>query len=333
MAQRILPDVELPSAWTSFVGALSGVLAALGRPVDLATLMGSTGFAFRLDLPERDGVLAAGSGAVAADFARALPLIANTGTAFTLIAAARSDPDWAARREQAISEVRRGIDGGRPAVVFGLQLPEFGIVYGYDDRARSFAVRSMLSGQYGSALPESRWPVRERDDPLIVLIPVAADWRRRLLGRRPAERQGLTDALRFAVAYGHDGDPGDRTGATHGLAAYRRWREALAGATPVDPSGHSHVLQTVQTARRDAATYLRTAVPAGAAAHRLLDAADAYDRAAIALSRLATLFPYPSGGDPNAAGLRGLAINLLSAVEREERAAIGHVEAALSEQR
>lgn len=330
MVQRLLPKVDLPPAWTSFAGALSGVLTALGRSHDLSELMGISGFAFRVDLPERDGVLAAGSGAAAVDFARVLPLVAHSGVTFTLTAAAHAEPSWAARRDEAIAAIRRAIDGGRPAMVYGLQLPEFGIVYGYDDRARTFAVRTVLSEQYGAALPEGRWPVAERADPVIVLLPVASRWTPRLLGRRSDGGAALVDALRFAVAFGYDGDPGDASGASHGLAAFRRWREALAGATPVEPSGHAHLIQTVQTARRDAATYLRAAgARAGRAAVPLADAAAAYERVALALSRLATLFPYPAGGDPGAPGLRRVAVAALAEVERDEEAALEHIQAAL----
>jgi hypothetical protein len=313
-----LPNVTLAPNWTTLVGALEGAFCALGDTVHTHTLMGTTGHAFRITLTEEDGVLAAAPAAPALDLDRAVRLYRNTGRTIDVRTATTAQRDYPKRRARALRDIQRTIKRGRPAIAYDIHLPEYGIIHGFDDRARILYVSSLMSGQYGEALPESRWPVPERTGRMIVL----------LVGDRgrydPARARH--DALRFALDYAANGDPGDPTGATHGLAAFVRWRAAFERGLPIDPAGNARLIQTVQTARRDAARFLRE-VAAGEP-HRgpaLLDAATAYDRGALALSRMATLFPYPAGGDVTGAGGKIVAVGALAEAEAQERAALAAI--------
>ena len=312
---KLLDNVELSPNWTSVVGALHGVLRPLGETVPPWQLMGVTGHAFRNALTEQDGIVAGGPQAAAVDFRRMMPLYRNSGRRFELITADRAARDFPKRRADALKRIRRSIDRGRPAIAYDLHIPEFGIIFGYDDRAHMLAVRSLMSGQYGEVLAESRWPVPERDGRLIVLL---AGGRERV---DPA--RALRDALRFAVDYAQRGDPGDPTGASHGFAAYQRWRDAFEQGRTIDAGGNALAVQTVQNARRDAAQFLRdAAVASQSGAGPLAEAAAAYDLAALALSRMATFFPYPSGGDVAGPGARIVAVGALREAEEHERTAI-----------
>jgi hypothetical protein len=62
----------------------------------------------------------------------------------------------------------------------------------------------------------------------------------------------------------------------------------------------------------------------------LNDAAAAYDRAALAFSRMATLFPYPSGGDVSGAAGRLVAAGALREAEEHERTALSAIESIYS---
>ena len=316
MGQKHIPNVEIAANWTSLVGALEGALRALGETRTAAELMGITGHAFRLALAEQEGVLAAAPSAVAADFARMLPLYRNAGRKLDLITSATWERDFAKRRKDALKRVRKNIDRGRPAIAYDVHIPEFGIIYGYDDRARTLAVRSLMRRQYGAVLAEERWPVPERSGRLVVL----------LVGDRERvdPQRARREALRFAVDYAERGDPGDPTGATHGLAAFRRWREAFEHGRAIDASGNALAVQTVQTARRDAARFLRETASTlrDPVTSTLNEAAAVYDRVALTLSQMATLFPYPSGGDVEGPGPRLLAGRTLREVERHEREAV-----------
>jgi len=323
MGQRLLPNVALDVTWSTLIGALSGALRALDQPVPMHHLMGLTGFAFRITLTLSDGIVAAAPAAPALDLRRALPLLENGGRDLEIIDAGTGARDFAKRRERALRALRKGIERGRPAIAYDLHLPEYGLVHGYDDRAHTLVVSTLLSSQYGSLLAESRWPVPERASPLIVL----------LIGRsrRVDQARALREALRFALAYAQHGDAGDPTGSAHGLDAYARWRAAFARETLIDAAGNARAIQTVLSARRDAARFLReiNETHGSTASQPLHAAAAAYERVALVLSRMATLFPYPSGGDVVSAGVRRLASAGLEEAEREERAALASLEAAL----
>ena len=315
MGRKLLPNVAVSATWTTFVGALEGVLRALGEPRSTHELMGLTGHAFRIALTEEDGVVAAGPAARAVDFRRVLPLYRNVGRMLELLTSAPADRNHEKHRREALKRIRKSIDRGTPAIAYDIHIPEFGIIYGYDDRARTLAVSSLMSGQYGVALAESRWPVPERAAPLILF----------LVGKRVRAEpvRACRDALRFALEYAARGDPGDPTRAVHGLAAFSTWREALEQHRPIEPAGNARTIQTVQSARRDAARFLRdTASVVPTAAADLNEAAAAYDAVALALSRMATLFPYPTGGEVDSRGARMAAAAALREAEAQERQAV-----------
>jgi hypothetical protein len=324
--QRRIPRVEIAPNWTTVAGAIAGVLTAVGERVSPAWVMGVTGHAFRLALTEAEGVLAAAPAAAAAGFATMLPLYGNTGRAFDLIDCATTAPDYPEQRAAALARIRAAIDRDRPVPAYDLHLPEWGIIHGYDDRSRALVVSTLMSGQYGNVLAEERWPAPERPSRLVVLL--TGD------RTRPEPRQAVTDALAFAVRYAEAGDPNDPTAATHGLAAFARWRSALTESAPLDAAGHARTIVTVETARRDAARFLREATRfvTTPAATALEAAAAAYDAAALACSRLATLFPYPAGGDVTNQGMRLAASAALRTAEAHERAALDHLRTALTAQ-
>lgn len=321
MGRKLLRGAEAVSNWSTLVGALEGALRCLGEPLTTPWVMGVSGHAFRLALPQGDQVAAPGA-ETALDLERAAALYRNLGRTVDVITAHAGEHDYRRRRDDAIRRVHRAIDRGVPAVVYDLHLPLFGLVKGYDDRAGAWYVSTMVSGQYGESLPLARWPVPEHPGPVIAL----------LLGDRLRvdPRRAVQDALRFAVAYAERGEPGDRSGAAHGFAAYARWGEAFARGELISAPGNAALVQLLQSARRDAAAFLR-----GEAARLLPEATSALGRAAaayaaeaLAVSRMATMFPYPHGGDPGGPAARVVAAGALREALVHERAAVAALRAA-----
>ncbi len=323
MGRELLSGVALVMNWCSLAGALEGALRFLGQPVTTPRVMGISGHAFRLALPLAGGEVAAPGAETAIDLERATALYRNLGRAFEVIAAWPDARDYAGRRAEAVKRVNKSIDRGAPAIVYDLHLPQFGLVTGYDDRAGTWSVRTMLSPQYGGELPLGRWPVPENPGPVVALIPA---------GRKRIEpRRAVLEALRFAVSYAERGDPGDPTGAVHGFAAYERWGEAFTRGEPISTAGNTALVMALQSARRDAAAFLRADAAAqlpGAAA-ALIEAAAAYDAEALAISRMMTMFPYPSGGDPANVASRVVAAGALREALVHERRAIAAISALL----
>jgi hypothetical protein len=173
----------------------------------------------------------------------------------------------------------------------------------------------VLTTEYAGTLPLSRWPVPEQHEPVIAIL---------LDGHVKVEpRRAIRDALRFAVDYAEHGDPGDTSGALHGFTAYERWQAAFARGESVSPTGNAVAVQMLQSARRDAAAFLRTdaARVLPHAAEALSRAAAAYDAEVLAISRMMTMFPFPTGGDTTNPASRVVATSALrDALAHEQKA-------------
>jgi hypothetical protein len=319
MARRLTPEAEFRGNWTSLAGALHGVLHHLRVAPDQSTLMGISGHAFRLAIAQSDAGIAAPESAFLLDYERAMGLYRGLGISWESAGAWPGDADHDRVREQLVARIRRSVDLDRPCVVYGLHVAEFGIVNGYDERADLLYVSTSVSTQYGTSLPLRQWPAPGHLPILRALFPERAA----KLGPSAADRQALV----FAVDYAKSGDPGGPAVAAHGLAAYDLWLEAYERGFPIDPAGNRRNIQILQAARRDAAAFLLSVagrVPQEG--ERLLAAAHDYELEALSLSRMATLFPYPGGGDTESRGIREAAAASLREAIRYEREAISRLE-------
>jgi hypothetical protein len=318
MARRLNPEAELAGNWTGIAGAMQGVSTLLGADLDQPMVMGVSGHAFRFAIARSSAGIAAPESPFLFDYSRALTLYGGLGVSWETDGAWPGEPDLDRHRERLIARIRRSIDRGRPCVVYGLQTADFGIVNGYDERAGLFWVSTSVSPQYGVSLPLGQWPAPGHPLLLRALFPD----RTIRVDRSAADRA----ALRFAADYASDGDPGGPAGVAHGLAAYDLWLEAYERGLPIDPAGNRRCIQILQASRGDAAVFL------GALAEHmpqerepLSAAARDYALEALALSRMATLFPYPGGGNTESRGIREAAAGALRQALQLERTAVATI--------
>lgn len=316
MTKKILSGVEFIPNWVTLGGALESALRAAGDSITTPWVMGVTALAFRLSLLVEDGQVAAPGSESAFDPERMTRSLRGLGRKAEIVYAGHGSPAWERRREEAITRVQNGIDRGVPAVVYDLHLPQFGVVKGYDDRARVWYVSTFMSGQYGETLPLARWPVPERGSPIVAVLP----------GDRAKvdQRRAAAGAILAAITHAEEGEPGERRDNFHGYAAYERWAAAFVAGEPVSASGNALLVQGLQSARRDAAAFLRgdaTRLLGGASAP-FARAAAAYDAEVLALSRMMTMFPFPSGGDTANVASRVVAAGALRQALAHEREAI-----------
>jgi len=321
--RKLLEGVAYTYNWTSIVGALEGVMRYLGQDYPTAYLMGLSGHAFRLDISADDGAAIGPKGPTCIDYNHALRLYSGLGREFAAISASQSDRDYEGARKRALEQIKKSIDRGVPAIAFDLHLPEFGIVVGFDDQQRVLLVDTALRPQVGAVLPYDRWPTTDTGW-LLALIPnpkaIAFDGAR-------AERE----ALRFAVAHAEEGEGGlAATGSYHGLAAWEFWASTLEGEAPASAFGNAYTAQVVQAARRYAGQFLRGMASKYPQAQELSAAAAAYQRAGLVLTRFATLFPFPQGGEIDNTGARRLGAACLRGALAEEQTAIGAIKSILA---
>ncbi|MHC4469351.1 MAG: hypothetical protein ACYS99_00170, partial [Planctomycetota bacterium] len=128
--------MEIPTcpAWLSWVGATTSCLNALGVDCDTTDVAGRSGYAFALSINE--GLCP--SGPTCLDWNALATGVENLGRSTLTFASGdcfteghRSDRTLAHARE-VFELVRREVGAGRPCVVWGLGLPEFGVVRGVE---------------------------------------------------------------------------------------------------------------------------------------------------------------------------------------------------------
>lgn len=319
---RRAPPAAFVNHWVSMIGALAGVLRALGSTLSVTEVAALSGHAFRFAVAPAatdDGAMdASGPDRFASE--TALPLYAALGCSFAAIEAPAGDPHYNETRATILAAVRVATRAGRPAILYGLHVPRFGIVRAVEGEA--FIASTAVSAQAGERLPLSQWPPPGPPVPL----------RAFLLESRGRETRALADLLRFVVAYAREGDPPGAVGvagAATGFAAYERWIALLESDAAISPGGHAYCLHALQQARAEAAAFLRDAGAGTATAPPLAAAAAAYDAETLALAQLITLFPYPNGGDISSPGARRIAALYARRVYAAERDAIAHLAAAL----
>lgn len=307
------------SAWNTITGALTGALRALGAEQSPATVAVLSGHAFRFVLTETAEGVAGAGGPSAFAAASALPLYEGLGWRFRAFEVAANDPAFIEQREQALHLLRSCLDGGRPAIAFGLHLPEFGVVRGY--AGGDLLASTAVSSQYGERIPAAQWPAPGRPLPIRLFLP-----EHRLKVNREA---ALEAALRFAVAYARQGDaPGaiaEEPIVASGLSAFARWLALLESDAPIAVHGQAYCVQALQEARTQAVRVLAE-VAREPRWRGLAAAATAYQREVMALSQLATLFPYPNGGSVGSPGVRrtgAVALRRALAAEEDAVAALG----------
>ena len=128
---NMLENLQWAPRWTSLIGCIKGCLDYLKQDVSDAWLFGATGHAFVLNISQ--GLCP--SGPTAWDTAPSLALGRNIGYAVVGIDEYCPDKqnDLPFAQKQAWDYVRNAIDDGFPCFGWELQVPEYYVIYGYDE--------------------------------------------------------------------------------------------------------------------------------------------------------------------------------------------------------
>jgi len=181
-----LENLQWSPKWVSHLGCIKGCLDYLGMDVSDAWLYGGTGHAFVINLHE--GVCP--SGPTAWDSAKLFELGKNLGYVIDGVCGHKSQDGFAGLQEQAWEHVRQAIDRGQPCYGWELEIPEFYVIYGYDETGYYYS---------GPGCDEGRGPKpwREVGDTGIGML--------ELYSVRPGEAaddaQTVRDAFSFALKH------------------------------------------------------------------------------------------------------------------------------------
>lgn len=286
---NLLEHLQFRPHRITLVGALTGLLAAAGRKLEPAYVMGVTGHAFRFTLD----LIISPSAPVELNFHEVLPLWENLGAWFKRVGARPSDEGYAAVRADVIRRVEESVAAGRPVIAYDLLgVPEYGLVVGAEEGR--WACLTLANPDEPGWMELASWPPAEHHGftraEAITLLDIAPSF-----DQRRAERA----SLRFAVDHFWEPESRDMW-LQHGQKAYQFWQATLASPLPFhgpEPGlGHSYNLLILHRARRDAAAYLEELAGRYPEAPTLPRAAQAYARQVAILEEALSLLPFPGEG-------------------------------------
>jgi hypothetical protein len=270
-------DVEYQPAWLTWVASTTTCLRALGIDCDPADVAGFSGYAFHLGIHE----VVCPSGPTVLDWSRLSRGVHSLGRATVELRSPGGEESGRARQEScraAFDLVRREIQAGRPCVLWGTYVPEFGVVVGIEDD--SYEVKT-----FKEVLHQEQPPIRydETEAPggtYALGFPAEAEY-----GELPRDLEAILEALRLweRPAYGPY---------RFGVDGYEAWIEALT-AGRAERFGTGYNAACYAEGRRFARQFLeRMSARRPLAASLLREATEAYRDAAAAMGRLSEVFPF-----------------------------------------
>jgi hypothetical protein len=219
--------------------------------------------------------------------------------------------------EEAVKFAQETIDRGIPAIGWSLFIPEFGVIYGYDDEKQELYCKD---------------PSQEGPLPYAKLneLPLNFVFMLRIRESLPVEPlRALKKALEGIIQFAHEEAPTLSKDYRHGLAGYDAWMQAFHSRT-VNPFGNAYNAEVVGDAREFAAQFLRslpTQRPEKTEFGELAkEAAIYYEEVTDALRHFQRLFPHPHGGEPNDPGNAEEAIRLLELAKKNETLGVAVLE-------
>jgi hypothetical protein len=124
-----LENLQWSPRWVSHLGCIDGCLDYLGIEVSNAWLYGGTGHAFVINLHEA----VCPSGPTAWKTVKLFHLGKNLGYTIDGLFGFKGNKDFAEVQRGAWEHARQAIDQGRPCYGWELEIPEYYVIYGYDD--------------------------------------------------------------------------------------------------------------------------------------------------------------------------------------------------------
>ncbi len=349
-----MPTITRPATFQpcefSYLGAVAGVLQARGIACDTMDVGGYSGYTFLMKVTAGwtdPGSPSMHSGNVT-EVPAAVQQVWAEFRAGTALLGAQLDSYWdtqqfafwnetqqranAQRARALFEQVKQEIDAGRPAIVWGLVVPEYGIVNGYTEDSYVVSTFRSLLGQRDEPVPYDQLEAKGGLEAIFVRGE-----------RAPAtevdDHATLTRALAMAAgspytfAFETPGHPlGEQQRYITGMAAYDAWAAVLERYEPhtIYEEYLDYISACVYETKHVAAQFLRrmaTRYPDRPFTTALQQAATAYDRAAGELEQLVWLFPFGehTGLTPERCA-RGAAH--IRAAQPHEQRAIEHLHAA-----
>jgi hypothetical protein len=265
--------------WVSHLGCIKGCLDYLGIEITDGWLYGGTGHAFVMNVSDDGGCP---SGPTAWRHEILFKLGENLGFSIDGVTGAKHRGELSEAQERAWDLVRQSIDAGVPCYGWELGVPEYYVVYGYDDTGYYYS---------GPEADDGKGPKPWRD-----LADTGIGWlemRTVKPGRAADDVTTVREALAFALEIGESSEKWILPRYNGGLAGYDAWVRAMEDGSAVH-FGVGYNSSVWAKCRRMAPEFLREAkgrLP-GDAGPLLDEAIGHYERVSGALDAVAEAYPF-----------------------------------------
>ena len=329
----IAREVEYQSCWLSYTGAVAGALKALGIDCDTIDVGGYSGYAFLINVAKRTTCPSGPTALGEKTWAQILKATEELGWTVRTLAydggypekEGAPTPKEVEKAKEIFERIKQEIDErDRPVVLWGLVVPEYGIVKGYE--GNSYIVSTFRRFH----VP----PLQE--DPIPFYDLKAPGCLHAIFFGEKIKRHGETsnkEALRRAINFASGKAPVPNNYVA-GPAALEEWASVLE-TLPEDKQnyhGNSYVGACYCESRRMCMEFLKRLAKKYPGKHskHLLKAAECYEKGWELLKEFTQVFPFNFQGDMKLAD-RKKGAELLRQVKPFEEEAIKHMTDALEE--
>lgn len=315
---------EWNRTFTSAAAAIYGAISyGENSQFSLVDVMGLTGHAFRINIDCKE-VNVAGPTMFPGGYILRRNLC-NLGFISCLADAEAPVPPEKVTRTIAL--IQDSIDRGYPAIAFDLFIPEFGLIYGYDDEQQVFHAKDVSSS--GTVSYEKFSDVHSG---VLFATTISEQLPHSKYERLRMALEMITDHTR-----GREWNHIFKDQYKMGLEGYDAWINVLS-QRKADPHGQAYNIAVISDAREFAVQFLKeleTNWTADNIVERTVrqlagEAAVYYERTAEALIEMRDLFPFPEGGNPHDPANSDKAIALLKTAKQAEEDGIKLLERLLN---
>ena len=308
--------------WVSHLGCIKGCLDYLGLDISNAWLFGGTGHAFVINLHKE----VCPSGPTAWNTEMLFRLGRNLGYALDGVFGFKGNETFATVQRRAWDHVREKIDQGVPCYGWELEIPEFYVVYGYDEEGYYFR---------GPGCDEGKGPKpwRELGDTGIGVVEMySVD-----PGQAADDATAVRQAMAFALEHATSPEKWIFDDYKAGLAGYDHWIAAVEEGT-ASALGMAYNAGVWAECRRYAVRFLREAqerIDSGTQAP-FNEAIRHYGQVSESLGEVAELYPFSPELTEDPIGIAGRSAAAVGALKRAREAeaaglqALGTIVEALS---
>jgi hypothetical protein len=210
--EKKLKNLMWSPKWTSHMGSIKGCLDYLKLNVSDSWVFGATGHAFLLNIHEA----VCPSGPTAWNTTRFMELGKNIGYETDGVYGEKNKEGFEEKKAQAWESTKKALDDGLPCYGWELEIPEYYVVFGYDDTGYFFSGADSDTG-------EDVKPWNELGETNIGMI--------EMYSVRPVEKSDdaktVKEALEFALEYSKGPEKWIFPKYKTGLAGYDQWIKAL----------------------------------------------------------------------------------------------------------